>query len=231
MSCIKLVRASRLDLGAVCIRIICLAITVVIVPVGSARAGMLLNPSFEQPVLLPGTDQVFSAGSTIGAGWVVEMGESVVITDDYALGGVIWPDPTDGSQFLYVGNNLSAAAVYQDVVLGAATPYRLTFDLANFLSPLGGARLEVDVLFNGSSILGGAVSFDRPAGAGFAGEVLEFMSNEAGTYRVSLTSPNGFGTNVDNFILTSTTVPEPASLTTAAIGGLVMAAYVWLCRR
>ncbi|MGO9922724.1 MAG: PEP-CTERM sorting domain-containing protein [Isosphaeraceae bacterium] len=37
--------------------------------------------------------------------------------------------------------------------------------------------------------------------------------------------------SINNHGFLATSVPEPASLTLAAIGGLLMAAYAWRCRR
>jgi len=180
---------------------------------GQARAELLLNPSFEQPVLADGTVAGFSSGETIGAGWVVQSGNASIITKGFTVEvppGTFWPGPSAGNQYLYDGSNLVATTVYQDVSLAAATAYQLTFDMANFLGGgLGsGARVNVDVTINGVSVIGGPTSFTLPLGAGYTTESLDFTTAGAGTYRLLLEQPGGYGTNIDNLSLSAELYPH-----------------------
>ncbi|MCA9109839.1 MAG: PEP-CTERM sorting domain-containing protein [Planctomycetaceae bacterium] len=180
------------------------------------QADLILNPSFEDPILsAPGTFQRFAAGQTIGAGWIVQApsatGSVVIYTPHSAV--VDWPNATDGNQILYVGDNMGSTTVFQDLTLTANTQYRLEFDLGAFTNnPVNanGAALQMDVLRNGTSILSSPVLFTRPHNAGFATQTLNFATSLAGTYRLSMTSQQNFGTNVDNFQLTA--VPEPSGV-------------------
>jgi hypothetical protein len=203
--------------------------------VGATQAqvgpNLLANPSFEQPALTPGT-----ASDVTPTAWGLLNGIPALITQGYTGGGVLWPHPTDGSQFLYIGDNATATSLFQDVTLAAATHYRLTFDEANFLSMSdpSGARLSVDVLTNGQSILGGPVTFTRPEGADFATQELDFTTGNAGAYRLLLSQPGGYGTNVDNFnlsVASTTSVPEANSLAMALLGGGLSIGSVYSAQR
>ncbi len=184
----------------------------------------ILNPSFELPVVGAGSYQVFATGQTIGAGWVVDSSAIAVDVLDkgYASGGVTWAPPTHGNQYLYLGDSASAATIRQDVSLAAGGPYRLTFDLANFLSFHGtSAKTTVNVvnLGDSSSVVGGGQDFTRPSGAGYASQELDFTVPQAGNYRVLVSNPDGFGSNVDNFALVA--VPEPSAYAILAGAGVL----------
>ena len=174
-------------------------------------ADLLINPSFEQPQLAAGAVKNFFSGEIIGSGWVVINGNAAIITDAYNGGGATWPDPTEGNQFLYIGDIGQSTAIYQDINLLSNSNYNLSFDLANFPSGnLNSARLEVDILFNNNSILSAPIIFTRPQFSGFTTERMNFQTFSTGVYRLVLNQPGGFGTNVDNFKLTQS-VPEPST--------------------
>jgi len=177
----------------------------------SAVRAQLLNPSFEEPDLASGSFDFYGPGQTIGNGWIVGDGGYIdVITDDHNQ-SASWPDPTHGDQFAYIGDSLAAANVFQDIILPAGTTYQLTFDLASFLNSVGnGARLDLDILFNGNSIIGGPTVFTLPVPHDFAAQSQDFSTGSAGTYRLVLTQPGGYGTMVDNFRLIAN-VPEPCA--------------------
>jgi hypothetical protein len=209
-----------------------LAALVTVAAIGSVSLAqnLLVNPSFEDPKVETGFGYAgaYTAGTTIGSGWKVESAQygAYVIADYYTTGeGVIFAAPTDGGQFLYVGNNATSSTITQDVVLQGSTQHVLTFDLAEFLpGPYNsnGAYLVVDVLQNGTSILGGVVPFSRPAGSGYEKQTLEFTTQDSGEYRLWLRSGGGYGTNVDNFSLAA--VPAPGAA--MAIGTMALAAGV-----
>lgn len=170
----------------------------------------LQNSSFEVPVVAAGAFTRFYSGDTIGAGWIVDSAavDAAVIDRGYQGGSATWYAPTDGNQYLYVGDIASVSVIHQDVLLTTIGSHRLTFDLANFAaSPFpGGARLTVDVInvASGVSVCGGAHVFTRPLGGGYAQEQLDLNVVQTGAHRLSLESANGFGCNVDNFVLIST---------------------------
>jgi hypothetical protein len=180
---------------------------------GAFAQNFLLNPSFENPVVPAGSYISYSTGQGVGAGWVVGFAfyDAAVVDVGYTGGGVVWAPPTDGSQYLYVGDSASASTVYQDVALSPGS-YRLTFDLANFLAGDSGngakVSLSVDQLPGGTVASG---SFQRPTSAGYAPQELDFVLGSGGTYRVGVTSADGFGSNVDNFSLVKVAVPEPGA--------------------
>lgn len=190
--------------------------------VSSAQAqNFLFNPSFELPAIPNGTFVPFTAGQTIGVGWVVDSAvfAADVITAGYTGGGVTWTPPTHGNQYLYVGDSATASVLHQDVALPGAGSYRLSFDLASFLSAFApGAKVSVDILNlgNNSSVIGGSQDFTRASGIGYATQTVDFIAQQAGNYRLTLANANGFGSNVDNFSLTA--VPEPGSY--AVLGGV-----------
>ncbi|HLP84313.1 MAG TPA: hypothetical protein VK157_08180 [Phycisphaerales bacterium] len=185
----------------------------------SNAQNLLVNGSFEDPVVPSGFATLFTSGQSIGSApgtWIVASAQqnAAVIDDLYTGGGAIWANPTDGRQFLYVGDIATSSTIYQDFLVTAPGAFRLTFDMANFLaSPSNfpnGARLRVDILQGSTSILpGGQVQFDRPRNAGFAPQSLDMTFATSGTYRLIFTNETGFGTNVDNFVLQP--VPTPGS--------------------
>lgn len=194
---------------------------------------LLVNPSFEQDILTPGTFKVETP-----SGWGLLFGTCTILTKDYAGGGVVWAPPTNGQQFLYLGDFGGPTAIFQDVNLTASTHYRLTFDEANFLSGSGvyGAKLDVDILAEGQSLFGpnNAVEFTRPPNSGYAAQELDFTSVAAGTYRLTLNQSNNYATNLDNFYLSavaSASVPEPGMHSSLAGMALLFMGQSLLRRR
>lgn len=198
-------------------------------PTSSALAlNLLKNASFESPSI-GSNPQEFAQGSTIGNGWVVgaTTSSSVVIHTGYTGGGVTWPEPTDGTQFLYMANSAQSSTIYQDVTLSPGS-YKLTLDLANFL----GGGYAAGAKINGALSLasGGSIAndvFTRPLGAGFATFEWTFAVNTSDTYRLSFENPNGYGSNLDNVTLTA--VPEPSEWT--CLTALACTATAWAQRK
>lgn len=196
--------------------------------VGLASANILVNGSFEQPVLGASGVQGFLTGQTIGTGWVVQSTttSATVLSDAYSGGGADWPIGSDGNQYLYVGDSLGTSVVSQDVVLAGGVLHTLTFDFATFRSPGIPGRLTLDVIQGGSSVLVGGpfvlnVPFTGASGV-FAPHSLSFTTTVSGTYTVQFASTSGLVANVDNFDL----VPAPG-----AAGLWLLAAGVGARRR
>ncbi|MFO1487774.1 MAG: PEP-CTERM sorting domain-containing protein [Verrucomicrobiota bacterium] len=198
----------------------------------SAQANFLLNGSFESPVIAPAAGVGIVSGATIGAGWVTDTGNSVLLGTQYGGGvpGGFWPGASDGNAYLFMGNSASAGAIHQDLALNANS-YTLTFDLANFLGGFNGngAKVSVNIinLGNSTSVLGAPQVFTRPVLGNYAAQSLSFSLPNAGNYRVSVTSASGFGSNVDKFDLS--VVPEPSALT--LLGSSLLLGFLFKPRR
>lgn len=201
------------------------ALIVAVCMAGSACAdtNMLVNGSFEDPVVSPISKFVsYVTGQTMGSGWVVDFArfDSDILDKNYTGGGADWPGSSDGNQYCYVGDSLGLATISQGVHLLGGTQYSLSFDIATFFSPAVNATLIVDIQQGGASVLGGgAVTFQQLYSNNpgiYATKTLDFTVPAEGDYRLVCTSPEGSGTNVDNFRL----VPTPGAAM-MLLGGLV----------
>jgi hypothetical protein len=76
-------------------------------------SNLLVNPSFELPVVPAGGLTFIGAGGVIGEGWVVDSTaeDAVVIDKGFVGADVTWPAPTDGNQFLYVAADASTSTI------------------------------------------------------------------------------------------------------------------------
>lgn len=192
---------------------------------GSACAdtNLLVNGSFEDPVVSPNLKYAsFTTGQTMGSGWVVDFArlDTDILDKTYTGGGAEWPGATDGNQYCYVGDSEGLATISQGVHLLAGAQYSLSFDIATFFSPAYNATLIVDIQQGGASVLGGgAVTFQQLYSNNpgiYATKTLDFTVPAEGDYRLVCTSPEGAGTNVDNFRL----VPTPGAAV-VLLGGLI----------
>ena len=189
-----------------------------------AHAG-LVDGSFESPSVGAGFTP-YSAGQSFG-GWTVGSGGLVdLMGTGYASG--LWSGPSEGSQYVYLGDSVLAANLYQDLTLDASTNYHLTFDLSPFATDYNGngAKIAVDILSGGSTIIGGPAIYTRDKVSGYASESLNFTTSAAGTYRLNLQSFDGYGTNIDNFVLASVSVvPEPSTASLVFTAALITLSY------
>lgn len=209
---------SKLCVGLLAVGAGCLA------QLDTSAANLLLNPSFESPSVPVGNYSNFLAGQVIGSGWIVDTTTTTVavIDQDYTGGGASWPNPTDGRQFLYLGNSLGYSKIHQDVALAPGS-YQLKFDLAEFLQvQWNGSQMYLNLVntSDNSSLTGGALFFGRPSGSDFSTETVNFSVATPGTYRLVLESVEGYAVDLDNFSLTANNVPDAAGNSSLIVAGL-----------
>ena len=191
-----------------------------------AQAQLLVNPGFENPVVPPADQlQFFNQGDTIGAGWVVESGQSVVIDKDFDGASAMWHNPTEGNQYLYVAASATSATVTQSVSLLAGN-YTLKFDQADYASQFAipGGQVTVDVidLTTSGSVIGGPQLFTTPELSDYITQTIDFTAPSEDTYQVRVSSVVSHGGLVDNFKLSAAAAPEPGSLALLALASLPM---------
>lgn len=209
------------------IKHLCLLGVIIVGSLPAQAQNFLLNPSFELPAVGNGNRQTFHAGQTIGVGWVVDSASFNVLVADkgYNDSNLYFP-PTQGNQYLFLGDVGGAPVVRQDVTLAAGGPYKLTFDLGNNQAgnnPGTGVTLDVINLSDNLSVVGGPQAFTRPPGAAYSSQELDFSAPQAGDYRVLIANTAPLPSYLDNFALVAS-VPEPASFGfLAAIGALSFA--------
>lgn len=182
---------------------VCLAVP------SSIQAEVVTNGSFQQPDV-PDTNSFafFVPGQTIGAGWVVDPNSASAVLVSRASP----PTPLDGDQFLIMGTAPEVATVWQDLVLDAAN-YRLSFQLGS-ADAFDNASVSIDVTpgGGGTSIMGGAKTFDVSIGSGFVAQSMDFSTSSAGSYRLVVAGVDG-SPAIDAFVLQQvSSIPEPSSL-------------------
>ena len=137
--------------------------------VGAARADLIVNGSFEQPVVADGRYQLVASGSSF-AGWRVigAPGNVAPISGNYRNGAIRFP-AQDGAQWLdLTGLSNTATGVEQTVATQPGTAYDLAFYVGNVVAPPGwGRSSSVQVLIDGRP-LGVATNSD---GAGLNAQV------------------------------------------------------------
>ncbi|MGA2591153.1 MAG: DUF642 domain-containing protein [Bryobacteraceae bacterium] len=126
----------------------------IVLAAGTARANILVNGSFESPVVPAGGGQIFSVGSDGITGWTVVglSGQEVeVFSGTFTLSGINFP-AEDGNQWLDLtgahSNNLEG--VSQTVFTVPGTTYTLTFWVGNVTGPTLGTTSSVGLKINGS---------------------------------------------------------------------------------
>lgn len=194
---------------------------VVVAASSVASANVLMNGSFEDPAITPGTFVGYTTGQSIGAGWVVDSTDlaAAVITNGYSGGGAAWHTTPAGNQYLYVGDSLMDTVVSQQVVLGGGVACTLDFLQAAFISPASQGRVYIDVLQGGVSVLpGGEAMFSVAPGSDFEAKSLAFTSTVDGPYTLTVRAADGFVACVDDFVL----IPSPAGVSLAGLAGLVL---------
>ena len=124
--------------------------------VNSAQgANLIKNGSFEKPVVVAGSYQLFSNNETF-SGWKVigATGDVSLVSGTFTQGGFTFP-AAGGSQWLdLTGSSNTATGVQQTVATTAATAYTLTFYVGNIDDPGGywGTTSTVNVLVNGTQV-------------------------------------------------------------------------------
>ncbi len=163
----------------------------------SMAQNMIVNGSFESPSATTGYLN-FQQLETIDGAWVVESATlaSAVLNSYYTGGGVLWPNPIAGTQFLYIGNAATAARIAQTFTITATGVHHLSFQLSDFSSPfanpgwVAGAIVLVDIVnvTSAESIIGGPKTFQTGALSGFGTYSLNFSPTAVGAHKITFTS-------------------------------------------
>jgi hypothetical protein len=182
----------------------------------SPRANLLVNGSFDDPTVAPGTYSLFASI----AGWSISSGPWIEIQNHVA------GSPHDGNQYLELDSTANTS-VYQDVNTAAGARYLLTF----WYSPrpgVGAGSNGVDLIVDGTSntlLIG--------EGAGLPDTVwtqYSFLVIGDGSTRIEFAG-TGISDSLGGYIdaVSLTTVPEPNALVLLAAAGL--AAFSTLRKR
>lgn len=201
---------------------------------------IVANGSFEFPPVGSGNLASYSPGNTIGGtAWVVASGtyNTVLIDKDFAGGGVSWPHPVDGNQFLYLANSISDATIYQHIQLQAGHSYDLSFWIADFSSHDFGAggRVRMGLQDPDSVYIFPILTADVGQNTGFYQFTQSFTAASTGTYTLGFASVNGYAGILDDVRITDTTrtnnVPDSTTTAGLLLISLGLIAGVRRCRR
>jgi choice-of-anchor C domain-containing protein len=173
----------------------------------SAQTNLLLNGSFESPVI-SGPFVAVPAGGTL-TNWIVG-GDGIDIIRDY------WQH-SDGAQSIDL-SNLEAGSISQTVSTSFGVTYNLIFDMAG--NPAGGETIKdmnVDVTGYASSLQQFNITGFSQTNMGWDQRTISFIALGPST-TITFTSldNNAFGPALDNVRLfedvTAGVVPEPGTL-------------------
>lgn len=181
---------------------------------------LIQNGSFDSPTV----SQVafFNPGQTIGGAWLVELGTQEglglinSINSNYPGSGVLWPNATSGTQFVYLGDHCTATTISQNFIISSLKTHSLSFQLADFSSDwagggwIPGAYLVVDIvnLTTSKSVIGGPKNYQVPNNTGFKTFTLNFTPTTLGTYKIKFSSVQHHAAILDNVqIIASETLP------------------------
>ncbi len=195
----------------------CLCLLVAFATTALAQ-NLILNASFEAPSHPDGNHY----DGMVPTNWSAVSGSGSIITNNF---NSLWLNATNGNTLYYVGLSSQAASISQSgIVLTAGTSYDLTFDLST-LQNSSPAELMVTFVGGAQSI---NQTFDLSGGTNhWVGQSWRFTATENASYTLTLASPSGYATNIDNFSLIA--VPEPS--TVGACMGLAALGLVIRARR
>src|SRR5438105_1537310 len=117
------------------------------------HANLLVNGSFETPVVTPGTFANFTTNSTAITGWTVFGPAVSVVSGTFTSGALSFP-AQDGVQWLDLTGPTSGPSegVNQTVTTTPGQTYNLSFYVGNIVGGGFGSTSTVGVLVNGSQI-------------------------------------------------------------------------------
>jgi hypothetical protein len=204
-------------------------------PVTSAQAQILLNGGFENPVVSPGSFQLYGAGQSIGA-WTVVGAQVEVLHRDYSepMNGVSFFNAQEGSNSLDLtgaGQTGMTSGVEQRITTNPGQSYTISFFVGRAVSSNGSAFYSDPAVADLRIDNGARLSFTN-ANVAPVGQVswqqfsYEFTATGSSTLITFLNGTNSNNVNhvgLDNVSVTTTataTAPEPGTLALLGIVAL-----------
>ena len=199
---------------------------------GSAAANLLVNGSFEAPVVTTGFYQNYGAGSPLITGWTVVGVDSAVVSGTFVQNGITF-NAADGSQWLDlagVTSNSMLSGVTQTVATVAGASYALSFYVGGTSDGSIFFPATIDLSIDGSprtSFANAAAPRNSVDWQLFTvGFVAAAPTTALAFYNGS--GPGNFFNGLDNVSLTpvavTTPVPEPAEWALITLGLAFVAA-------
>lgn len=179
----------------------------------TARANLLINGSFEDVAIAPGSYSLFSGIP----GWSIDTGPYIEIQNHVA------GSPHDGNQYLELDSTANTS-VYQDVATSTGTAYNLSFWYSprpGISTSSNGVQLIIDGMSN--TLLTG----DGVGAADTVWTRYSFTVIGNGSTRIEFAgvgTSDSLGGYIDAVSLT--TVPEPNVLVLLAAAGLVASTFL-----
>lgn len=220
------------------------ALSIMLGGLGSARANLILNGSFETPIVPNGGFTNFYVGSSALTDWKVT---GPLTTDNVSLvsgpsssNGVIF-NAQDGNQWLDLTGNgsNSTEGVSQDVTTTVGDRYQISYFVGNTTGGGGvfGTTSTVDVSLNGLVTFTDTNSNVSPSSLNWEQFTHTFI---AGTTTTTVAFQNADPANdntngLDNVVLLdlgpATSTPEPSTLVLLSQVGAALLGLAWRGRR
>ena len=200
----------------------------VLLPLGLAVAAvtasaqnLVVNGSFELPVLPANTPALYATGTDIGGWHVVGLGDVAVLNGSFTQAGLTFSHQ-DGVQSLdLTGLTNTSAGISQFLLTSPGTLYDLSFHVGNVQStgPVWGTTSAVQVRVNGAPLTVASNSGGPTGSLGWQRFDFHFTAASAST-ELSFFNLDGPRDNVNQIDAVSVTsaVPEPATFALFALG-------------
>jgi Protein of unknown function (DUF642) len=195
-------------------------LVILFVATASSSAAIILNGSFENPLVTSGSYTNFSAGSTSITGWTVVGVDSALTSGAFLQSGITF-QAQSGNQWLDlagVTSNSNASGVRQDIATDFGQAYELSFYVGSATDGTFFFPTTVDLSINGGS----RSSYFNPAAPTTMLDWELFTVPFTATGSItSLTfyngaAPNNYNSALDN--VSVTVVPEPSKTLFGVIG-------------